>query len=345
MPHIGLLSPLRVSLKLPFVPKERQVIYIESTFNVPLNKSIRENYDTLSNTFAKTGYEFIYIPKKVADLRIEHILYLFPSLKANEIATDENFIPERIMNEFISCIPYSKHLSGGFMIFDRKESNHYLFHYYNLDIFPKDDDLVCQCNRFIEELSRKIIQYCIVPVEPAPNDRADYNFDYQAKQLVDEIKDRIEQLKQKGISEYMLKKIFSFEENSTLSRLIITKDYRIILPDYNDLEIRMYPLPKAVFFLFLKHSEGILFKNLPDYKEELISYYKEISGRESIKGMEKSVEDIVNPSLNSINEKCSRIREAFIKHFDDSIAQNYYITGERAKPKKITLDRKLVTFE
>jgi hypothetical protein len=143
----------------------------------------------------------------------------------------------------------------------------------------------------------------------------------------------------------MLKKIFSFEENSTLSRLIITKDYRIILPDYNDLEIRMYPLPKAVFFLFLKHSEGILFKNLPDYKEELISYYKEISGRESIKGMEKSVEDIVNPSLNSINEKCSRIREAFIKHFDDSIAQNYYITGERAKPKKITLDRKLVTFE
>ena len=130
-----------------------------------------------------------------------------------------------------------------------------------------------------------------------------------------------------------------------LSKLIVTSEYKIYLPDYNNLEIAMYPLPKAVFFLFLNHPEGILFKHLPDYRDELIAIYKRISGREKLGDMEKSINDVVNPTLNSINEKCSRIREAFIKHFDESIAQNYFITGERATPKKIALDRQLVVLE
>jgi hypothetical protein len=111
------------------------------------------------------------------------------------------------------------------------------------------------------------------------------------------------------------------------------------------MEINMYPLPKAVFFLFLNHPEGILFKHLPDYRDELIALYKKVSGRENLTDMEKSITDVVNPTLNSINEKCSRIREAFIKHFDESLAQNYFITGSRAVPKKILLDRELLVLD
>ena len=111
------------------------------------------------------------------------------------------------------------------------------------------------------------------------------------------------------------------------------------------MEITMHPLPKAVFILFLYHPEGILFKNLTDYRNELIAIYKLISGREKIDDMEKSIDDVVNPTLNSINEKCSRIREAFLCKFDESIAQNYFITGGRATPKKIVLDRNLVKID
>ena len=78
----------------------------------------------------------------------------------------------------------------------------------------------------------------------------------------------------------------------------------------------MKPLPKAVFLLFLKHPEGIAFKCLPDYQAELLDIYKRIKG---IKGylidsqiVQKSVLDVTNPLSNSINEKCARIRNAFI---------------------------------
>jgi hypothetical protein len=49
--------------------------------------------------------------------------------------------------------------------------------------------------------------------------------------------------------------------------------------------------------------------------------------------------------LNSINEKCARIRSAFIREFDESLAKNYFVTGERGEPKKISLPRDLVVWE
>jgi hypothetical protein len=47
---------------------------------------------------------------------------------------------------------------------------------------------------------------------------------------------------------------------------------------------------------------------------------------------------------NSINEKCARIKEAFISKIDNSLARNYYITGAKSEAKSIILDRSLVIF-
>ena len=46
-----------------------------------------------------------------------------------------------------------------------------------------------------------------------------------------------------------------------LSRLVITKDYRFILEDYQK-EVELQPVHKAVYLLFLAHPEGIEFKRL-----------------------------------------------------------------------------------
>ena len=58
-----------------------------------------------------------------------------------------------------------------------------------------------------------------------------------------------------------------------------------------------------------------------------------------------SIEDVTNPLLNSINEKCSRIRAAFLAEVDSSLADQYYIVGRSGEPKKITLPRDLVIWE
>ena len=169
-------------------------------------------------------------------------------------------------------------------------------------------------------------------------------FPDEAFQLAKEIKERIDKLRGMGINEVLISNLLH-SHNGVLSDLVITSDNRIFLPDFNNKEIIMHPLPKAVFFLFLKHPEGIILKHLSDYKEELTSLYKKILGENYIADMESSIDHLTYSCDNSINEKCSRIREAFLKEMDESVARFYFVTGERATPKKIILDRKKVHWE
>jgi hypothetical protein len=161
--------------------------------------------------------------------------------------------------------------------------------------------------------------------------------------LLDEVKTRIAKLRQRGISQYILEQLIHPDDR--LSRLAITKDYRLLLPDYNDMEIKMEPLVKAVYLLFLKHPEGIMFKCLPDYREELAQIYIKLKPYGMTKRVVQSIEDVTNPLLNSINEKCARIRGAFVGQFDDHMARHYYIDGLRGEAKKIDLPRNLVVWE
>ena len=107
----------------------------------------------------------------------------------------------------------------------------------------------------------------------------------------------------------------------------------------------MPALPKAVFILFLKHPEGIRFKDLADYYDELLGIYRALNPIGGTQRQIQSIQAVTNPMSNSINEKCAQIREAFIKHFDDSLAKNYYITGKKGEPKRIVLAPSLVVWE
>jgi hypothetical protein len=100
-----------------------------------------------------------------------------------------------------------------------------------------------------------------------------------------------------------------------------------------------------VYLLFLKHPEGIAFKSLPDHRKELADIYTKLRPAGLTDRAMQSIEDVTNPLLNSINEKCARIRGAFISQFDDSLAKHYYINGNRGEAKMIDLSRDLVIWE
>lgn len=129
-----------------------------------------------------------------------------------------------------------------------------------------------------------------------------------------------------------------------ISKLTITNDGAVMLSDYGK-EIKMEPLVKAVYLLYLRHPEGIAFKQLPDYREELKELYCKIKPFGLNDRVIKSIEDVTNPTLNSINEKCSRIKAAFQTEVDSSLVEHYYITGKSGEEKKITLPRDLVIWE
>lgn len=160
--------------------------------------------------------------------------------------------------------------------------------------------------------------------------------------LVKEVKEKIQKLKEYGMSEKEITSLLHTEE--PLLKLTISKNYRIFLGD-NRVEVHMEPLVKAVYLLFLSHPEGIVFKDLPDYRGKLTKIYSEVRPWGLTDRALQSIEDVTNPLLNSINEKCARIRGAFVGQFDDYMAKYYYIDGLRGEAKKIALPRDLVVWE
>ena len=160
--------------------------------------------------------------------------------------------------------------------------------------------------------------------------------------LLKEVKEKVQKLKEYGMSEKEITSLFHTEQ--PLLKMFISKNYKIFLGDERK-EIRMEPLVKAVYLLFLKHPEGILFKHLPDYREELTRIYVKLKPMGMSERVIQSIEDVTNPLLNSINEKCARIRGAFVGQFDDHLARHYYIDGLRGEAKKIALPRDLVVWE
>lgn len=160
--------------------------------------------------------------------------------------------------------------------------------------------------------------------------------------LVEEIKEKVQKLKEYGMSEEEITSLLHTEE--PLLRLTVSRNYRIYIGDERK-EIHMEPLVKAVYLLFLKHPEGIQFKDLPDYREELTKIYDKVRPWGLTDRAIQSIEDVTNPCLNSINEKCARIRKAFTTILDGSIAEHYYIKGVRGKAKRIDLPPELILWE
>ena len=367
--------------QLPFEQDPSQIIYVEGQHDEEVNLLIRKNYEAIRTSFEMYGYEFCYIPLLKEELAQRSVLsYYAPAMKREhaELLEDDNFIlnymlhPENREKIPPSLLYYVPNLRD-----EKYPEAECQFRGITLsaEILNDDPHLSCVIKVIEEEINKANNRYrfrdsedlSIVGEEEEeyvlfrdgdddvvrfslPDDilEADDTFDEESKQLFDEIKERVERLKQKGIGAYILKQYLE-EEDVQLSRLLITKDYRILLPDYQNKEIEMKPLPKAVFLLFLKHPEGIAFKCLPDFQAELMDIYKHIKG---VKGflfdsqtIQKSVLDVTDPFSNSINEKCARIRNAFISEFDEHIAKHYCIDGKRGEAKRITLPREMVTWE
>lgn len=85
----------------------------------------------------------------------------------------------------------------------------------------------------------------------------------------------------KAISVPVLEQLRIEAARATLSPLVITEDYRFLLPNYGNREVQLSPIHKALYLLFLNHPEGIEFKNLVDHREELFALYRK-SATESI---------------------------------------------------------------
>lgn len=332
----------------PFYLGYSRLIYTEPYYDENINRYIIKHYDEIN----KDRSRLLYFPIEAQGVT--------PILQYNRPGFDFSFIdsykvkPESIQALYNKLFNHRKGRKRKPWIPDTplliRMDNRNLRDEYNCILYPihyeSDEQFEKLLNAIIlepeSEFDNKIYQSTreerLGREKEDPRDRADKE---SISIIADEIRERISKLQLMGVSDFVIRNLIQVPE-AKISPLLITSDYRIILPAYDDMEIEMPTLSKVVFFFYLRHPEGLRFKELIDYRKELLDIYYSISNRENLDKLEQSIDELVDSTRNSINEKCSRIRAAFVSQFADELAHNYYITGNYATPKRIKLDRNML---
>ena len=168
--------------------------------------------------------------------------------------------------------------------------------------------------------------------------------DEDARKTFEDLERIIERLRLLGIPLSVIEEYIAKYE--TISRLLLTDDYRIFLPDYNDREVKMGPLYKAVYFLFLNHPEGIILQHLENYHHELVNYYLQTSQKDELTPrMVDTINRLEFPGDNTIHIVLTRIKAYFKITIDEHLAKHYYIVGKPGEPYRIPLDPDLIEWE
>ena len=333
--------------RLPFKPKSNVVIYFDVTgIGRKLYYGVIDKfYERIVEEFRRGGLEFCFLPKIAADMDLDKIYHYFNPQAEHMPHVD--LYRDRDLLEYIIAEYDPNRLSPGLIQymgedFDTEDS--YIFSYTPIpDLFNSSPIPLIRQYVNLHGVYEAFFDTSYVGATTSYNKPLNYEFVADdVDMMMSEVQIMVERLRKSGVGETALQRLF--KPTQKLSRMHIQYG-RIFLPDYNNMEIKMPTLSKAIYMLYLRHPEGIMFSYLPDYRDELHHLYGLISGRDNRDDIRRSIDDVTDPTRNSINEKCSRIKQAFLREFDDSIARNYYITGGRGEAKKILLSRDLVIWD
>jgi hypothetical protein len=346
------------------------VIYFEKEQNKELSLYIRKNYEALKTKFASIDLNFIYQPLVMCSSKNleEVIAYYFPQLNyyqipnlaskeysekvikqavrvaadgIDEILNKDNFIPSKIdSDELLNLLDYKGNIKSGLLFFNMRHgaigvsdffntnSNHNYELFFEEALFyltPEKEDFAL--GDFSLDLSF------------LPN--YSEQLDDDTKELVKDIENKLAELKDNGqilflipILKDLLNKQSEKIDFKSISKMEINSQNKILLP-YFKKEVELSHLTKSVYFLFLKHPEGINLKELSNYKKELLNIYTSVSNQLDYDKMAKSIDDVINIETKAIYTHLSRIKSAFYKIMDASFAKYYIVSGSGEEDRKV----------
>ncbi len=358
------------------------VIYFEKEQNIPFNLYIRNNFDLIENQFATLGLKFIYLPYLTQSIaEINTVLeYYLPSLSyiqvQEKLLTDynekikgqmtkhtsseirsiilkEEFVPDSMdYSEVLALVNYQGSANSGLLFFDPMscaigESNIFSNNHQNKDYALYFNDVIT----YLKQLREKEEDFDYKSFYPLPIVDYTEQLDESTIDVISTIEAKLSELKDSGqllflipILKNLLEKQSQSIQLDSISRLEINSYNRILLP-YFKKEVELSYLTKAVYFLFLKHPEGINLKELGNYQKELLSIYTSVSNQLDYDKMVKSVEDVVNLETKAIYTHLSRIKSAYYKIMDESFAKYYIVSGNGEEERKVLFDTSSIVWD
>lgn len=356
------------------------VIYFEKEQNIELSNYIRKNHESLKSKFASIDLNFIFLPFLVKSIdHVENVLeYYLPQLnyyqipyKASrnyrekmmsqffnhssenlkELFDKDKFIPNSINSEeLLNLVGYKGKINSGLLFFKmhsgaigvsdlfNSSSNQ------NYDLFFDDVILYLKGGKLNFNLGDGMI--CITP----PLVDLSENLDEEATEIVADFKEKLATLTDSGqllfivpILKDLLDKQTEKIDFNNISKIQIDKQNKILLPYFKQ-EVELSHLTKSVYFLFLKHPEGINLKELENFKKELLTIYISVSNQLDHDKMIKSVEDVVNLETKAIFTHLSRIKSAFYKIMDATHANHYIVSGSGEENRKVLFNTNAIDW-
>lgn len=371
--------PLKNNINLGnnFNIPENYVIYFEKEHNKELNLFIRNNYEAIKTKFSALGLNFIYPPFiKVSKIQVEEILsYYTPQFNYYQIPTlakdsfGQKLLDNALQNAFkdfdtifnnnitetfkvnseelLNLFEYNCHIKSGLFFFK-----------FNSGIIGVSDYFYSNSDNNYELFFEEAIQYL------SRNEWEDYalgdamigsflptvdyseQLDEEAKEIVQDLEIKLKELKDSGqllflipvLKDLLNKQSHTIDFNS-ISKMEIDYQNKIQLP-YFKKEVELSHLTKSIYFLFLKHPEGINLKELGNYKKELLTIYNSVSNQLDYDKMAKSIDDVINLETKAIYTHLSRIKSAFYKIMDASFAKYYIVSGSGVEDRKVLFETK-----
>lgn len=144
----------------------------------------------------------------------------------------------------------------------------------------------------------------------------------------------------KKIATIVAGRISLSNDTQHLSSIKVDDSLNIFLPDLDNLQLRMPPLVRIIYILFLLHPEGIRLKEISNYRSTLISLYSIVKRHDQTSDdITNHINSLVDPIETwSLNQKITRSRN----HIDSqiinpAIAKCYHISGNRGELYKINI--------
>ena len=147
--------------------------------------------------------------------------------------------------------------------------------------------------------------------------------DEDAASIVAQIKTLLRQLKRKGATDKEIDSLLADEEKP--GRVYVDSTGLLVLPDAKDIKIRLTPMERTLYILFLRYPDGINADELWRYWDELCDIYGSQMVYDDKDLIEDAVESICDEEKVSWYTNVSRIKRKITDKLGRRAAEQYII--------------------